>query len=220
MVANMRKRFCPMASKKPRFCVRRSLIALYMNWRKSVCMGSAPSDAGWVKQLRHAEVLKRTGQRAGDLGHVPRKAGTTADVGIDGVSGHFTLLFGRDGLLFEKRSEQLVGILNGAQRQDVGCVDLVQDLDFAVYSGAAGQRVLLEVVDLGLEGLGVSSNRTDSQKRVGVHPVGEFDGGVLGFHAGKFIGVHAGKRVGIVSAKLGRGLAVTQENGLWLAGVR
>src|SRR5258705_8576643 len=75
MVANMRKRFCPMASKKPRFCVRRSLIALYMNWRKSVCMGSAPSDAGWVKQLRHAEVLKRTRQRARDLGHISRKAG-------------------------------------------------------------------------------------------------------------------------------------------------
>src|SRR5882762_4621971 len=102
MVANMRNRFCPMASKKPRFCVRRSLIALYMNSRKSVCMGSAPSDAGWVKQLRHAEVLKRPGQRAGDFCHVLRKAGTTADVGIDGVSGHFTLLFGRDGLLLEK----------------------------------------------------------------------------------------------------------------------
>src|SRR6476661_2686013 len=89
MVANMRNRFCPMASKKPRFCVRRSLIAWYRNCRKSVCMGSAPSDD--EKQLRHAEVLQRVGQSTGNPAHVSGQVGATADVGIDGVGGGFAL---------------------------------------------------------------------------------------------------------------------------------
>src|ERR1700684_1157069 len=60
MVANERKRFWPMESKKPRFWVSRLLMAWKMYWRKSVCTAVGSFDAGRLDThaLLHAEVLK------------------------------------------------------------------------------------------------------------------------------------------------------------------
>src|SRR5216684_2739743 len=99
---------------------------------KSVCMGSAPSKLDWADELRHSEVLQRVGQCAGEPRHVSSKAGTAADVRVNGIGGGFALLLGHDGLLLEQRSEKFVGILNRTQGQYVRRIDLVKDLHFAV----------------------------------------------------------------------------------------
>ena len=110
IVANDRKRFWPIASKKPRFWVSKELIAWKMNWRIIGLHGRQllRRRASFSAHSRHAEVLKRIGDRAGHLRHVCGEAGLALDIGIDGVGGCLALLFGEDGLLFEKRREELV----------------------------------------------------------------------------------------------------------------
>src|ERR1700704_6641679 len=125
-----------------------------------------------MEELRHAEVLQRVGQGGGDLRHVPGKAGTAADVGVDGVGCGFAVLLGQDGLLFKKRGEKLVGVLNRTQGQNVRGIDLVQDLYLAVQGGVSRQGVLFQVVDAGFERLRVAADRSDGQKGVGVGSIG------------------------------------------------
>src|SRR5437899_10773171 len=72
--------------------------------------------------LRHPEVLKGVGERAGEPGHVPGEISTPRNLGIDGIRGCFTLLLREDGLLLEERGEELVRVLHGAERQNVGCI--------------------------------------------------------------------------------------------------
>jgi type IV secretion system protein TrbI len=64
--------------------------------------------ASFAAHSRHAEVLKRIAERAGHLRQVGRKASLALNVGVDGVGGGLALLLGEDGLLFEKRGEELV----------------------------------------------------------------------------------------------------------------
>src|SRR5215813_9884590 len=66
MVANMRNRFRPMASKKPRFSVRRSLMARYTNCRKSVVISRLLRRG----LLGHAEGFERPRQPVGELAQV------------------------------------------------------------------------------------------------------------------------------------------------------
>src|SRR4029077_2261833 len=65
--------------------------------------GSAPST--WdhsLRTLRHAEVLQRIGECAGDLCHISGQAGLPGNIGIYGACGGIALLFGDDCLLFKK----------------------------------------------------------------------------------------------------------------------
>src|SRR5271170_2228516 len=57
MVANDRKRFWPMVSKKPRFWVSRVLMAWKMNCRKSVCTAVGSFDAG--RRSAHAYGMRK-----------------------------------------------------------------------------------------------------------------------------------------------------------------
>src|SRR6267142_3583393 len=134
--------------------------------RKSVCTGSAPST--WVTVSagsRHAEVLQRIGDGAGHLSHVAGERGPAADVGIDGVGGGLALLLGEDGLLFEKRSEELVRVLQGAESEHTCGIDFVEDRNFRVEIRGSGQRILFEVADLRLDDLGVATNGADGRQR-------------------------------------------------------
>src|SRR5216683_1441958 len=85
-----------------------------MNCRKSVCTGSAPST--WDHVLR---TVTACGSFA-------------ANVGIDGVGGGLALLLGEDGLLFEKRREELVRVLQGAEGEHACGIDFVEDRNFRV----------------------------------------------------------------------------------------
>src|SRR5262249_24848784 len=102
-------------------------------------MVSAPSIREVLGRLRHAEALKGIGQGTGDPRQVSYEAGAPDDVGVDGIGGHFALVLGGNDLLFEERSEQLVGILNRTERQNICGVDLVEDLNFTVQVRVAGQ---------------------------------------------------------------------------------
>jgi hypothetical protein len=51
------------------------------------------------------------------LSHVAGHAGLATDVGVNGVGGGVALLLREDGLLFEKRREEFVRVLNGAESQ-------------------------------------------------------------------------------------------------------
>src|SRR5882762_11871303 len=133
-----------------------------MNWRKSVCMVSAPSRPWRKNNSRHAEVLQRTSQRAGDLVEVRAEARLAADFRVDRVGGHFPLLFRSNGLLLEKRSKEVVRVLNRAERQDVGRIDLVEDTDLAVETGIVRERILFEVVHAGFKRRSIASDRSDS----------------------------------------------------------
>src|SRR5260370_40741702 len=81
---------------------------------------------------RHAEVFERIGNGACDLAHISGQAGLPGNIGVDGVGGGVALLLGDDGLLFEKRREELVRILKSAKGQDSCRVDLVQNGDVAI----------------------------------------------------------------------------------------
>src|SRR6266403_541691 len=97
-----------------------------MYCRKSVCTGSAPST--WVTvsaSSRHAEVLQRIGDGAGDLAHICGQARLPGNIGVDGVGGGVALLLGDDGLLFEKRGEEFVRILKSAKGENARGVDFV-----------------------------------------------------------------------------------------------
>src|ERR1700730_6326070 len=118
MVANMRNRCWPMASKKPRFWVSRSLMALKMNCKKSVCIRTGLLSRIRGKQLWHAEGFERICDAAGDSGQISGERGAARDVGVDGVGSGLALLFGDDGLLLEERCKELVSILNSAKGQD------------------------------------------------------------------------------------------------------
>src|SRR5882724_1018692 len=77
--------------------------------------GSAPST--WdhsLRTLRHAEVLQRIGECAGDLGHISGQAGLPRNIGVYGAGGGIALLLGDDGLLFEKGRKEFVRILKRA----------------------------------------------------------------------------------------------------------
>ena len=72
------------------------------------------------------------------------------DVGINGVCCGVALLLCEDGLLFQKRREEFVGVLDGAEGQDTRRINFVQDGNFAVETGVARKGILFEVSDLGL----------------------------------------------------------------------
>src|SRR5207244_4357692 len=131
--------------------------------------------------LRHPEVLKGVGERAGEPGHVPGEISTPRNLGIDGIRGCFTLLLREDGLLLEERGEELVRVLHGAERQNVGCIDLVEHGDFRVQIGVTGKGVFLEVRNPALDRLGIPADGPDGGQRRGVCSVSEFDRGILGF---------------------------------------
>lgn len=67
-----------------------------------------------VLALGHSEGLQGIGNCPGDLGQVDGEIGVTRDVGVDGIGRGFALLLGGHRLLFEKGSEEFVGILGGA----------------------------------------------------------------------------------------------------------
>ena len=118
------------------------------------------------------------------------------------------LLLGENGLHFEKRREEFVRVLDGAEGQHSGGVDLVQDGDFAVETGVAGERVLFEVADLRLDILGAAPDGADGGHGVHVCAVHELDGCVLGLHALQLKRVHPGEVVRAVREQLGCGLLV------------
>ena len=76
--------------------------------------GCGSLDAAGSFPLRHLKALKRTRQRARDLGHVACEVCAPLDVGIDGVGRGLALLLGNDGLLFKKRGEEFVRVLKRA----------------------------------------------------------------------------------------------------------
>src|SRR5436853_6925504 len=78
--------------------------------------------------LRHPEVLKGVGERAGEPGHVPGEISTPRNLGIGGIRGCFTLLLREDGLLLEERGEEVVRVLHGAEGQNVGALVLLSPL--------------------------------------------------------------------------------------------
>src|SRR5205807_9095886 len=100
------------------------------------------------------------------------------------VGGHFPLLFRSNGLLLEKRSKEFVRVLNRAERQDVGRIDLVEDTDLAVETGIVRERILFEVVHAGFKRRSIASDRSDSGEGVHVGTVRKLDGGILRLHAG------------------------------------
>ena len=106
--------------------------------------------------MRHTEVLKRIGQRAGHLRHVGGEAGLALDVGVDDVGGGLSLLFGKDGLLFQQRSEEFVRILKGAEGEYSCSVDLVQHRDFGVEIWVIRERILFQISHLRLNVLGLA----------------------------------------------------------------
>src|SRR5580658_3677345 len=88
-------------------------------------------------RLRHAEVLKLIGDRSSHLGDVAGHAGLATDIGVDGAGGSVALLLREDGLLFEKRREELVRVLDSAEGQNARRIDLVQNGNFGVEAGVA-----------------------------------------------------------------------------------
>src|SRR5260370_20672016 len=68
------------------------------------------------------------------------------------------LLFGLENLLLQARNSEVVAVLQRAQRQHVAGVDLVQNAHFGVQARIAGKRVLFEIGDLLLHGLGIGAN--------------------------------------------------------------
>jgi hypothetical protein len=92
------------------------------------------------------------------LSHISGKVGTSRDVGVDGIGRGLALLLRDNGLLFEKRSEEFVGVLKRAERQYSSRIDLVQDGDFSVEIGVRRQRILFKVRNLRLDILGVPTD--------------------------------------------------------------
>jgi len=89
-------------------------------------------------------------------------------------------------LLFEKRREELVRVLDGVKSQNARRIDLVQDGHFTVEVGVARERIVFEVSDLRLDIAGAAANRADGGHRVHIGAVREFNGGVLGLNAPEF----------------------------------
>ena len=113
------------------------------------------------------------------------------DVGINGVCCGVALLLCQDGLLFQKRREEFVRVLDRAESQNTRRIDLVEDGDFTVEIGIARERVLFEVSDLCLDALGVATDRPDGGHRIHICAVGQFHRGVLGLDAPEFGRIHS-----------------------------
>ena len=95
-----------------------------------------------------------------------------------------------------RESEELVGVLQRAKGQHVRCIDFVEDGDFRIEVRIVGKRILFEVIDLILDGLGVVADRADGGHGGHVCAVGQFDRSVLRFHAVEFIGGHRRREPG------------------------
>ena len=66
-------------------------------------------------------------------------------------------------MLFEERGQEFVGILDGLQGQDIGCIDLVQYGHFGVELGICGKGIVLQVRDLHLE---IRNNAANLQMQI------------------------------------------------------
>src|SRR5258707_2397501 len=99
-----------------------------MYCRKSVCTGRLLRHGiSASARSRHAEVLQRIGDGAGDLVHISGEAGLPRNIGVDGGGSGVALLLGDDGLVFEKRREEVVRILKSPKSENGRGVDLVQN---------------------------------------------------------------------------------------------
>src|SRR5271156_612817 len=140
-----------------------------------MAVGSFDAWASFFHTLGHAEVLNRTGQAACHLRNVAGEAGIPSDINVDGVGGLIALLFGEDGLLLKERSQKFVRILERTKREYARGIDLVEDGNFAVEVGIAGERVVFEVSDLRLNAVRRPSNPSDGGHGIDVGAIGQLD---------------------------------------------
>jgi len=63
---------------------------------------------------------------------LPEMLAWRTDIGINGVGSCVALLFCQDGLLFQKRREEFVRVLDGAEGQNARRIDFVQNGDFTI----------------------------------------------------------------------------------------
>ena len=126
---------------------------------------------------------------------------TLVNVAVNDLADVIALLLRVHDLLFEFSETEIVGVLQGAEDEDVGGVDLVEHTHFGVQRWIIRQRILLQVRNLGLNHRGIRSHVADRLHGVGVDSIPQLYGGKVGDRALQFGGAHPGNGCRAVGLK-------------------
>ena len=180
------------------------------SWESKTCDPSPPHAL--PQSLREAGILQRRSHSGRNLIHLRNHVLTLVSVAIDDVGDVIALLLRVDDLLFEFGETKIVGVLQGAEDENVGGVDLVEHTHFGVQRWIIRQRILLQVGNLGLNHRRIRSDVADRLHGVGVDSIPQFHGGEVGDSPLQFGGVHVGNGGRAVGLKGIGGTLITALN--------